>query len=149
AIDGQIGKPKVAVLAERVRLINPACHIEAITEFLPRIMVYSLLDPRFDFVVDAIDKLGNKCLLIDGCVRRGLKVITVGGAGGKRDATAVRVRDLAPTEQDEVLRQLRRKLRRDFSFAPGAHTSAPLTQATFGIPAVFSPETPVYPCAYR
>ena len=147
ALGGKIGKPKAAVLAERVRLINPACNVEAIIEFCTAHTADELLKPGFDFVVDAIDKLGNKCLLIDACLKRGLRVITVGGAGGKRDATAVRVRDLAHTEHDELLRQVRRKLRRDYGFTQGQHKSAPSVQATFGIPAVFSPEKPVYPHA--
>ena len=60
-----------------------------------------------------IDKLSNKCFVIGGCHERGLNVLTVGGAGGKRDGTAVRVADLADSTQDELLRQVRRKLRRE------------------------------------
>src|SRR5439155_4488331 len=33
ALDGQIGRPKVAVLAERVQLINPACRVATVQEF--------------------------------------------------------------------------------------------------------------------
>src|SRR5688572_14482216 len=33
ALDGQIGRPKVTVLAERVRLINPECRVEVVHEF--------------------------------------------------------------------------------------------------------------------
>src|SRR6266853_440445 len=33
ALDGQIGRPKVEVLAERVRAIHPGCRVEAIAEF--------------------------------------------------------------------------------------------------------------------
>src|SRR3954468_24538800 len=33
ALDGQIGRPKVAVLAERVQLINPACQVSTVQEF--------------------------------------------------------------------------------------------------------------------
>jgi tRNA A37 threonylcarbamoyladenosine dehydratase len=145
ALDGQFGKAKVIVLAERVRLINPVCQVNAVTEFFTKHSGESLLKTRFNYVVDAIDKLGNKCLLIDACVSRSLPVITIGGAGGKRDPTAVRVRDLAQTEQDELLRQVRRKLRRDYGFAQGAHSSAPAAQPLFGIQAVFSPEKPVFP----
>jgi tRNA A37 threonylcarbamoyladenosine dehydratase len=147
ALDGQIGRPKAVILAERARLINPACEVGAIAEFFTKSTANTLLEPGFDFVVDAIDKLANKCLLIDECAKRGLRVITVGGAGGKRDPTAVRVRDLAHTEQDELLRQVRRKLRRDYGFATGTHRSAPVAQEPFGIPAVFSAEKPVYPWA--
>src|ERR1043166_5902998 len=34
ALDGQIGRPKVAVLAERIRQINPRCQVTEIAEFL-------------------------------------------------------------------------------------------------------------------
>jgi tRNA A37 threonylcarbamoyladenosine dehydratase len=145
ALDGSIGRPKVDVLAERVKLIHPGCRLECRPQFLTASTVSELLAPKFDFVVDAIDKLSNKCVLIAGCRERGLPVLTVGGAGGKRDGTAVRVRDLAHTEQDELLRQVRRKLRREYAFSVGSHGAAPMGQEPFGIPAVFSPEKPVFP----
>jgi tRNA A37 threonylcarbamoyladenosine dehydratase len=33
ALEGNVGRSKVAVLAERVRLINPGCRVEAVPEF--------------------------------------------------------------------------------------------------------------------
>jgi tRNA A37 threonylcarbamoyladenosine dehydratase len=138
ALDGQIGRAKVDALAERVRLIHPAIRVECAQEFFTAASAARLLGTRFDFVIDAIDKLSNKCLLITGCRERGLPVLTVGGAGGKRDGTAVRVSDLAQTEQDELLRQVRRKLRRDYGFPRDLH-------AEFGVRCVYSPEKPVYP----
>jgi tRNA A37 threonylcarbamoyladenosine dehydratase len=145
ALDGAIGRPKIDVLAERVKRIQPECRIECIPQFMTTSTVAELLAPKFDFVVDAIDKLSNKCHLIVGCHERGLPVLTIGGAGGKRDGTAVRVRDLAHTEQDELLRQVRRKLRREYAFTVGTHSAPPSAQQPFGIPAVFSPEKPVFP----
>jgi tRNA A37 threonylcarbamoyladenosine dehydratase len=140
ALDGAIGRPKVEVLADRVQLINPACRMERVAQFFTASTADELLEPHFDFVVDAIDKLSNKCLLIAKSRERGLPVITVGGAGGKRDGTQVRIRDLAHTEQDELLRQVRKKLRRDYAF-PRAE------REEFGVPSVFSPEKPVFPWA--
>jgi tRNA A37 threonylcarbamoyladenosine dehydratase len=138
ALDGQIGRPKVAALAERVRLINPACRVEAIAEFFTAASATALLAPRYDFVIDATDKLTNKCLIITGSRERGYPVLTVGGAGGKRDGTAVRVADLAHSVQDELLRQVRRKLRRDCGFPRGQ-------DEPFGVACVYSPEKPVFP----
>src|SRR6266498_2782624 len=63
ALDGMIGRAKVEVLAERVRLINPACRIERAPAFFTTSTADELLSPKFDFVVDATDKLSNKCLL--------------------------------------------------------------------------------------
>jgi len=138
ALDGQIGRPKIDVLAERVRLIQPTCRVETIADFFTAANASEMLTPRYDFVVDATDKLTNKCVMIAGCRERGLPVLTMGGAGGKRDGTAVRVADLAHTEQDELLRQVRRKLRRDFGFPREQ-------QQDFGVPCVYSPEKPMYP----
>lgn len=145
ALDGTIGRPKVDAIADRVRLIHPHCAVTPIAQFLTASTASVLLATPFTFVVDATDKLANKCLILTACRERGIPVLTLGGAGGKRDGTQVRVRDLAHTEQDELLRQVRRKLRREFGFTAGLHRSDPSVQAPFGIPAVFSPEKPVYP----
>ncbi len=138
ALDGQIGRPKIDVLAERARLIQPGCRVDPVADFFTAANAADLLAPRYDFVVDAIDKMTNKCVLIAGCRVRGRPVLTVGGAGGKRDGTAVRVCDLARSEQDELLRQVRRKLRRDFAFPRDLRQE-------FGVPCVYSPEKPVFP----
>ena len=140
ALDGQIGRPKIDVLAERVRLIHPGCRVECVAEFFTAATAERLLATRYDFVVDATDKLANKCRIITGCRERGIPVLTCGGAGGKRDGTAVRVCDLAFSEQDELLRQVRRKLRRECEFPRDV-------RAEFGVACVYSPEKPVFPWA--
>ena len=143
ALDGQIGRPKVAVLAERVTLINPACRVEALTEFFTAGSAARLLGQPFDYMVDAIDKMSNKALLIASGRERGLRVLTVAGAGGRRDATAVRAGDLGEASGDVLLRQVRKKLRRDHGFAPGAQRG----RMHFGVRCVWSEEPPVFPWA--
>lgn len=140
AIDGQIGRPKVTALAERISRINPSCKVHALAEFFTSSTADDLLQTRYDFVVDAIDKLSNKCLLIARCRAAKIPIITVGGAGGKREGCRVQVRDLAKSEQDDLLRFVRRKLRREYGF-PNEKG------AEFGVPCVFSSEKPVYPWA--
>src|SRR5207244_1553232 len=48
ALDGQIGRPKVAVLAERVRMINPECRVEVVQEFFTASSSARLLAPSFN-----------------------------------------------------------------------------------------------------
>jgi len=93
ALDGQIGRPKAIVLAERVRLINPECAVHAALEFYTPGSSARLLAGPFDFVVDAIDRMSLKALLIAACRERGLPVITAGSAGGRRDAARIRIGD--------------------------------------------------------
>ncbi len=46
ALDGQIGRPKVAALADRIRLINPACRVTPVTEFFTSANASELLGPE-------------------------------------------------------------------------------------------------------
>ena len=143
ALDGQIGRPKVTVLAERVRLINPECRVTEVQEFFTASSAERLLAPRFDFVVDAVDRMSHKALVIGEAHARGLPVLTVGAAGGKRDATQIRAGDLGDAWADELLRQVRKKLRRDHGFPAGEQTG----KMHWGVHCVWSSEAPVFPWA--
>lgn len=138
ALNDTIGRPKVAVLAERIALISPVCRIRAAAEFFTSESAHRLLDPRPEFVIDAVDRCSHKCLIIASCRERDVPVLTVGAAGGRRDPTAVRTGDLAGSVNDELLREVRRKLRRNHGFPRGAHVQ-------FGVPCVYSAEKPLIP----
>jgi len=141
ALDGNIGRPKVAVLAERARLINPTGLVNPVSEYITAANADRLLATAgLDLVVDAIDGTTNKTDLIAACVRLGLRCVTVGGAGGKRDATQLQVADLGESGGDDLLRLVRRKLRREHGFAAGAGHR-------YGVRCVYSTEKPVYPWA--
>ena len=84
-----------------------------------------------------------KALIIAKCVQRGLPVITSGSAGGRRDATAVKLTDLGFAGADMLLKGTRQSLRRDFGFAKSME-GRPMA---FGVPCVFSTERAIYPQA--
>jgi tRNA threonylcarbamoyladenosine dehydratase len=145
ALDGAIGRPKVEVMAERIASINPACQVRAIAEFFTETTAEQILASRFDFVLDAIDQVTNKCLLIARCHQKQIPIVTVGGAGGRRNPTAVQVADLAKTTHDALLQQVRKRLRDEHGFPRDP-------KVLFGVPCVYSTE-PVMPpsegCAGR
>jgi tRNA threonylcarbamoyladenosine dehydratase len=138
AMNGFVGRSKAEVMAERIRAINPEGEVRAISEFFTAASAEVLLAEHFDFLCDAIDSLQNKCLLIALCRKKGIPVVTTGGAGGRRDPTAVRVADLGRTTHDRLLQEVRKRLRRDHGFPRAA-------DAEFGVPCVFSPEPQVFP----
>jgi tRNA A37 threonylcarbamoyladenosine dehydratase len=140
ALDGNLGRPKVAALAERVKLINPSCAVTTVSEYFTAKTAEPLLATRYTWVVDCIDLMSNKALLIAECVQRAQPVLTVGSAGGRRDATRIVVTDFGGSHGDELLRQVRKKLRRDYGFAKGEGND-------YGIPCVSSQEKPLYPWA--
>jgi tRNA A37 threonylcarbamoyladenosine dehydratase len=140
ALTGTVGRPKIEVLAERVLQINPECAVNARPEYFTEATADRLLETPFDFVVDAVDRMSIKALIVAGCQARGYPVVTCGSAGGRRDPGQVRVDDLGRAGHDELLRQMRRRLRRAHGYARGENQ-------VYGVPAVFSPEPPVFPQA--
>src|SRR5690348_8182683 len=104
ALEGEFGRAKVDVLDERLRAINPHLHLDARTQFLTPANIGALLEERHDLILDACDAFRVKLELIAASRRAKHPLIVVGSAGGRTDATRVRVRDLAHTEHDKLLR---------------------------------------------
>jgi tRNA A37 threonylcarbamoyladenosine dehydratase len=140
ALQGQYGRGKAEVLAERCRAINPAVRVDALAQFLLPSNLGELLDRDYDLVLDACDSFRSKVELIAWCRRRKLPLVVVGSAGGRTDPTQVRIRDLSRTEHDALLALVRKKLRADFNFPKNK-------DRYFSVPAVYSLENVRYPQA--
>jgi len=138
ALDGTVGRSKVAVMAERIAAIHPDCVVEALDEPLTPATLERHLGDGLDGVVDAIDVIRFKAALIQFCRRRKIAVITTGGAGGLTDPTAVATADLSRTWNDPLAAKVRSRLRSEFGW-----TKNP--KRRFGVECVFSTEQPLYP----
>ncbi len=139
ALDGEIGRPKVEVMAARVRGINPECAVHPVAAFFTESSSKELLKTRFDYVLDAIDSSTKKSLMIASCRELQIPILTTGAAGGRRDPTAVKIDDLTRASHDRLLRETRTKLRTRHEFPRGTKR--------FGVDCVFSTEPQVYPAA--
>ncbi len=138
ALEGTVGKPKVEVMAERIRAINPACTVHAVADFVTRDTMTEYITEQLDCVIDCIDSVPAKAALIAWCKRRKIQIITTGGAGGQIDPTQIQVADLNKTFNDPLAARVRSTLRRDYGFSrtPGRH---------YSVPCVFSSEQLRYP----
>ncbi|MGL5948991.1 MAG: tRNA cyclic N6-threonylcarbamoyladenosine(37) synthase TcdA [Aeromonas sp.] len=137
-LQNTVGKLKTAVMAERIRAINPECHVEEIDDFVTADNLPDYIKPEFDYVIDAIDSVKAKVALIAFCKRNKIKIIVAGGAGGQMDPTKIQVADLAKTIQDPLAAKVRSDLRRLHHF-----TKNPARK--FGVDCVFSIEQLTYP----
>lgn len=137
ALDGNYGRAKADVLAERVRAIHPDCKISVRKMFVTRETAGAFFEEykmNFDLVVDAIDGAMNKAALIAACVASGLPIVSSGGCAGKLDATRVERADLADVEGDALLKFVRKELRSRHGFPKGN------SGKKMGISVVFSRE---------
>jgi len=138
ALDGEFGRMKISVIAQRARAINPAIRINEIADFLTQKNLFDLLGRDYDAVIDACDALKVKVDMIAFCKRRKIPIVVSGSAGGRLDPTLVTARDLSKTEHDAMLALVRQKLRDDYGW-----TRNP--KRYFGVQAVFSRENVNYP----
>jgi tRNA A37 threonylcarbamoyladenosine dehydratase len=136
ALTETVGRAKVEVMAERIHAINPECRVEVEQKFFTAQTAEELLAPKFDFVLDAIDSVTNKVLLLAKCREKKIPVVSCGGAGGRRDATQIRAADLAKVSHDRLLAEVRKKLRKEFHF--------PADGSPINIDCVFSTEPPMF-----
>ncbi len=134
ALTDTLGQAKVAALADRIAQINPSCAVTCIEDFIDAGNVAALVPPgRYDFVIDAIDDARAKTALIVHCHAQQIPLLTIGSAGGQTDPTRIAVADLARTEQEPLLKRVRKNLRLRHGFPRGA-------KSKFGIDAVYSME---------
>ncbi len=139
ALSDTLGKAKVTALAERIAQINPFCQVTEVEDFItPDNVAAMVAAGRFDFVIDAIDNVRAKTALIAHCREQGIRLVTIGGAGGQTDPTRIEIRDLSRTEQEPLLSKVRKRLRQQYGFPRG-------TKNKFGIDAVFSTEPLCFP----
>ncbi len=135
-----LGKPKVAVMADRLRGVGPDLVVEAVERFVTPANLAESLERGFDLVLDACDAFRVKVEMTAWCRRHKLPLIVCGSAGGRTDPTQIRIRDLSRTEHDALLGLMRRKLRQEFGFPSNR-------DRYFGVPAVYSLENVRYPQA--
>ncbi len=139
ALSGTIGQAKIDALAERIAQINPYCKVTLVEDFITPDNLGAMIGAgRYDYVVDAIDSAKAKAALIAYCRAHQIALITIGGAGGQTDPTRIAVRDLSKTEQEPLLKRVRKLLRVNYGFPRGEKNK-------FNVDAVFSMEPLKFP----
>jgi tRNA threonylcarbamoyladenosine dehydratase len=112
ALKSTEGLSKAEVMGQRLREINPDINLTVINEYVKDQRVVEILDPGYDYVVDAIDTLSPKIFLIFHSLERKYPVVSSMGAGGKFDPTLIQVTDISETTNCPLARILRKRLHR-------------------------------------
>lgn len=130
ALHSTVGTSKTLLMQQRILDINPKAEVEMVTEFLAQENRDKYLSD-LDYLIDAIDSLGPKIGLIEHCIRQGIPIISVMGAGNRIDPTQIHLSTLAKSWNCPLAKRVRKFLRR--------------RGVNIDIPVVFSSEKPVKP----
>jgi tRNA A37 threonylcarbamoyladenosine dehydratase len=140
ALDDTLGMAKVEAMRQRIAHINPDCVVTCIEDFVEPSNWPGLLNgAHVDAVVDACDQVKAKTAMAAWAIQQKVCFITVGAAGGKRQAHKVDVDDLSNTSHDPLLAKLRYNLRREHGAARDGKK--------IGVACVFSREAVAQPDA--
>ena len=139
ALSSTLGQAKIEAMRERIAQIHPGCQVDTIDDFVSPDNWPQLLPARPDAVIDACDQVRAKQAMAAWALREGVLFVSVGAAGGKRQAQQVEVGDLAEVTHDPLLAQLRYQLRK--------HHDAPRPGQRIGVRCVFSREAVAPPDA--
>ncbi len=117
ATTATIGRPKVDVLAERLREINPAAHVGTVFGRYTPDTSHDFPLAEADWVVDAIDSLPDKAHLINTVTRleRPLLVSSM-GAACRTDPLRIRTSEFWKVAGDGLARALRHRFRESGTF---------------------------------
>jgi tRNA threonylcarbamoyladenosine dehydratase len=114
ALLSTVGRPKVEIMEERIKDINPDCEVISLKMFYTEETYEQIFSHNLDFVVDASDTIVYKIHLMKECLKRNIPIISSMGAANK---------------MDPIAKVIRTKLRKE--------------RIHKGIPVVFSDESPI------
>ena len=137
ALGSTAGQAKVQALAARIADIHPGCALRLVEEFADAQNWPGLLAGPVDAVIDACDQGHAKLAIAQWALGQAVPLVVAGAAGGKQQAQAVELADLAEATHDPLLAALRQRLRK---------AGAP-RQGRIGLRCVFSREAVAAPAA--
>lgn len=112
ALHSTIGQPKVEVMAQRIRDIDPNIQVT------PHAVFYTAenadqfpLEP-YDYIVDAIDTVSSKLLLVERAQAAGVPILCSMGTGNKLDPSRFVITDITRTSVCPLARVMRRELKK-------------------------------------
>lgn len=112
ALHSTIGQAKTDVAKSRMYDINPNCKVIALQVRFEQSTADKFNFADYDYVVDAIDTVTSKLLLVELCNKANTPIISCMGTGNKLDATQFEVADITETSVCPLAKVMRKELKK-------------------------------------
>ena len=107
-----VGQVKVEALKERLLTINPKAEITALQKIFTEETASDFHIEEYDYIIDAIDSLKDKALLIEMACQTKARFFASMGAALKMDPTRIQVAEFWKVKGDPLARALRNRFKR-------------------------------------
>ena len=111
-----VGQVKVEALKERLLTINPSAEIVALQKIFTEETAHEFQIETYDYIIDAIDSLKDKALLIELACQTKAKFFSSMGAALKLDPTKIQVAEFWKVKGDPLARALRNRFKKQKRF---------------------------------
>jgi len=112
ALHSTVGQAKVMTARDRIMAINPKCLVEPLEIFAGEETLDTILTPKPDLVIDAIDSLNPKAQLLIAAYHQHISIISSMGAALRTDPAQIKSGDLMDSKDCPLARRLRKRLRK-------------------------------------
>lgn len=112
ALHSTLGKPKTQVAKERILDINPNAIVHTYETFVNADNIQIFDFSAFDYIVDAVDTVTTKLLLIEKAKESGVPVISCMGTGNKLDPFKFQITDISKTSVCPLAKVMRTELKK-------------------------------------
>jgi tRNA threonylcarbamoyladenosine dehydratase len=119
ATDLTVGQPKTAVMAERLKTINPDLKLTLYQAFYDEASSDNFFAEPLDAIADCIDNITAKVHLLATAQQKGIPIVSAMGAANKLDPTKIKVSDIKQAHTCPFARSIRKKLRREYQVESG------------------------------
>lgn len=110
ALESTIGKPKTEVMQSRIKDINSECDVKAYQVFYTKEKEIDI--SCYDYVIDAIDTVTSKLILIEEATKHNIPIISCMGTGNKLNPTLFELTDIYKTSVCPLARVMRTELKK-------------------------------------
>ena len=106
-----LNKNKVDLAQIKAKNINPNCKIKKYQTFLNETNIDEIFNQKIDFVIDAIDTINTKKLIIKKCLKEKIPFISVMGTGNKMHPELLQITDIRKTSYDPIAKIIRKMVK--------------------------------------
>ena len=111
ALHSTVGVPKTVLAKARILDINPDAQVEEYNLFFSKETLHQFDFSGVDYIVDCIDTVTSKILLVEAAKSAYKPIIACLGTGNKLDPTAFKVADIYQTRMCPLAKVLRKELK--------------------------------------
>lgn len=103
-----VGYPKVDIIAKRIKSINLKCNVKTINLMFNAKTFENFELKQYDYIVDCIDAITDKELLIKTAKDENIPIICAMGAGNRYDVPDFKLADIHKTSYDPIAKIIRK-----------------------------------------